>query len=152
MEYWTEVSKKAPRVVAIRSLGRKFNKDLNKMQDYYSEEIKNLEKEIRIFSGSIIYNLFLLVATNYKELAESNMKSIRKSNDASSLPSEANRNYRYYTIKASMAADSIGRIENVNTSISKLLETTVNKEEIIGRSINEFIPLPYHAPHQRAIG
>lgn len=150
-EYWREVSRKTARVTVIRSLGRKYNSNFNAMHNYYTTEIKDLEKEIRIFSGSIIYNLFLLVATNYKELAESNIKALRKLNTVSNLPSEAARNYRYYTVKISLSKETLGRIENVNSSIWRLLDTTLTKEEICQKQVDEIIPQFYLAPHHRGI-
>lgn len=120
------------------------------MNDYYEKNIRSLEQEIRIFSGSIIYNLYLLVATNYKELAESNIKALRKFNESvQQASSQSNQNYKYYTVKVSLCRESIHRIENVNRSFGRLLGGSISKDEIIGKDIGFIVPEPYVEQHKR---
>jgi hypothetical protein len=67
--------------------------------------------------GGMIYNLFLFVATNYKEKAEQNMKNLRKYNDGRNNI----KSYRFGVIKVGLCDNRLGVIENMNVALAKLL-------------------------------
>ena len=122
----------------LKSLGKEFLDQLNEMNRFYLNEFVEVEKETRIYSGGILYNLFLLTATNYKELAESNIKKLRKTSDLNERNS-----YKMSILKVSLNGDKMGLIENMNNNCVKLIGSTHTKVDYIGKPMFSICPTPY---------
>jgi hypothetical protein len=67
----------------------------------------------------------MLVATNYKGLAEGNIKSIKKSNDLSA--SDSNKDTKSFYIKVSIVKETFAQIENATSNFLKLIKTSLPK-------------------------
>ena len=147
IEFWHEIIKKSTKAVKLKSLGKQFLDKLNKMNRFYLREIAEVEKEIKVYSGGILYNLFLLIATNYKEMAETNIKALKKSND----PTER-KTYKLGIIKVSLTDDRMSLIENINPTLIRMLGSNHQKFEFIGKSMDFIVPdvyLPQHMAGMR---
>jgi hypothetical protein len=101
---------------------------------------------LRIFSAGIIYNLFLFSATNYKELAETNMKTFKKSNDRTEKLL-----YKLAIIKTSMSKERCSVIENMNNIALKMIGSNGGKSEYIGKDVKEIIPTSYVEEHLKGM-
>lgn len=66
LQFWQEVCRPYSKLTVLRKLGPDILQRFNAMNNFYHSTIKPIEEEIHLFSGSIIFNLFLLMATNYK--------------------------------------------------------------------------------------
>lgn len=100
LDFWKEVAKPSSKLTVLRRLGPEILFRFNSMNDFYQNSIRPVEEEIHLFCGSIIYNLFLLVATNYQDLAQANIKQLKKSSDAPSV--DQRKDTRSFYIKVSL--------------------------------------------------
>lgn len=95
-----------------------------------------------MFSGAILYNLFLLIGTNYKDVAETNIKALKKSND----PRER-KTYKLSIIQVSLTEDRMGIIENLNNNCVKMLGANYSKQDFLGKSVDSLVPESYLQEH-----
>lgn len=98
-----------------------------------------------MYNGSILYNLFLLQATNYHNMAEVNMKNIRKINGSS----EVVRDSRSFFVKVSMKTETMLQIEMATANLTKIIASSRDKSAYIGKSMMFLVPECYSVEHQR---
>jgi hypothetical protein len=110
VSYWRELCQRSCKVLTIRNIAEAFLEKFNVMHKFYLDKIKQTEQEAGLLMGGIIYNLFLMVATNYKNLSDDNIKEIRKQHESST--GLLNVRKKYYCLTASVRDDKLGQIEN----------------------------------------
>lgn len=75
VEFWKEVGKETPLMVKLQQLGSEIVQKMYELNNYYYKDIKSQEEKINNFNGTIMYAMYLLSTTNYKEYAESLIKN-----------------------------------------------------------------------------
>lgn len=122
-EFWEEIIRPHSKVVVLKSLGSSFLRKLNQLDSYYEKEIRVLETEMMSSVGGMIFNLFLLTVTNYKEHAEANLKVLKKWTSKRGNV----KMYLFGIIKVSLNKARLGTIEDINNTALKLLNINSKK-------------------------
>lgn len=108
--YWREICQRSCRVVTVRTLTVEFLEKFNAMHRFYLERLKQTEQDAGLLMGGVLYNMFLLIATNYRNLSDDNIKEIRKQHESST--GQLSLGKQYYCLEVSLRRDSLGLIIN----------------------------------------
>lgn len=119
------------------------------MHEFFCGKVRPVEEQIRLFHCSIIYNLFLLMATNYRDLAHTNIKQLQKTSDTITV--DSHKDTKSFYVKVSINEKTFGNIENTTTNFIKLIRSNRTKGDFIGRCMEFFIPRCYVREHMRGM-
>lgn len=120
----------------------------NRMNEFYLGQLKETELRAGMLMGGVVYNLFLLVATNYKNLSDDNIKELRKHHESAS--GQLTIRKKYYCVTASLRGDRAGVIENHSHNLGEFVSGSKSSSPtmLVGTSIEQLIPKPYLPMHQ----
>jgi len=150
INYWRELSHGSCKVTTIRGLAESFLAKFNDMNQFYLQKLKQTELEAGLLMGGVLYNLFLLVATNYKSLSDDNIKELRKQHE--SISGQLGVRRAYYCLTASLIDDKLGLIENHSRNLSELLSDKGDKPlMLVGQQVSDLIPEPYIPLHNSSM-
>jgi hypothetical protein len=76
--FWHEAAKETPLMIKLQEEGLRIVDKMYELNIFYSEIIKKYERKLYSFDATILYAMYLLSTTNFKEYAELIIKNTSK--------------------------------------------------------------------------
>ena len=78
LRFWSEINREAPRVAQLQKMGHEIITLMHNLNVFYNLVIKEYEQKIFVFDSTVLYAMYLLSTTNFKEYAEIIIKNTAK--------------------------------------------------------------------------
>lgn len=174
IRFWQEVAKEAPLLWKLQKAGCEVVTRMFELNMFYSEKIKPQESKLYSFDSTVIYAMYLISTTSFKDYAKSIIKNTAKLMEEVSInENNSSETYGIRTIvkdsKKSFIKDQtkyfktereretkqvIGEqfqnnfrlvIDMVNSGFCRLIN--ISKRELLGKELNYIIPDGYKEVH-----
>ena len=78
IDFWKEVGKEYLNMAKLQTMGRKIVRKMSDLNNFYNYVIKEQEKYLYCFDSTVLYGMYLISATNFKDYAKSIIKNTSK--------------------------------------------------------------------------
>ena len=68
--FWREAATEEPKMRVMEQRGKEIIEKMYKLNRLYGQTIKGYEQKIHNFEATVVYTMFLISATNFKEYAQ----------------------------------------------------------------------------------